>query len=210
MPAKGPAKSPTEPAKVVSALILAAGKGQRLGGVCKATLKMGNDPRTFLERIVETLRDCDVAPFCVFGGPHADQVRAESERLKISAIPNPNAAQGMATSISIGFRYLCASQPSGTASFIWPVDQPFVTGTTIQRLLKLGTPERIVIPSRGDRRGHPPLVGRTHWPRFSEAETLPQGAKTVLSNCAADIMHVDTDDSGILKDVDHPGDLCEI
>jgi molybdenum cofactor cytidylyltransferase len=75
---------------------------------------------------------------------------------------------------------------------------------TLYRLIAgLGTHE-VAQPRLGDRGGHPPLVARRLWPKLAACGSLEGGARAVFAK--ADVVRIDVDDQGVIRDVDTPAD----
>lgn len=187
------------------AVIIAAGEGRRLGGVAKALLKTAQT--TFLGRIVELARASGAETIVVVvGRPHDAAVRAEALRLGIAGadiVENPGPERGMSTSIELGFRSIVNRSK---AAYLWPVDHPYVTMKTLA-LLERGLGAHDAARPRFDGRGgHPPLIGSSLFERLTTCSGEPEGARTVLSH--ADVVEVEVDDSGVVRDIDTPEDLA--
>ena len=187
----------------ISAVILAAGAGTRLGGVAKALL---GEP-TFLSKILATAREVGlVDAVVVVGPPHGEAVAAHAIELGARVVENPAPERGMASSVALGFAALLdGNGPGVEAAWLWPVDHPDVATSTLRALIdNLGAhaAARPVVELRG---GHPPLIARSLFPALAACSTLEGGARTVLA--AADTIDVPLDDKGCLRDIDTATDL---
>ena len=192
---------------MVGALVLAAGRGERLGGRPKALLPIGG--QTFLEAIWRSGREGGVGEWrIVIGGPHTRETEREAARLGLPCVFNPVASEGMATSIGAGFAEAGRSFESG-AALLWPVDHPAVLPATIAALAAAADEGGVVIPCHRGRRGHPPLVGRARWRDFEGAAALPEGARSVLRRLES-VLELAVDDPGVVRDVDVPSDLSDL
>jgi choline kinase len=89
----------------VEALILAAGRGRRLGSVARAVpkclLRFGGD--TLLQRHLDILRHCGVCEVTIAVGYEAEQVMSEIQHLgtasKVRTLYNPDYARGSMVSL---------------------------------------------------------------------------------------------------------------
>lgn len=184
----------------ISAVILAAGAGTRLGGIAKALLE--HDGGTFLGRILATARRAGMhEAIVVVGPPHDRAVASHARKLDARIVVNPAPERGMASSIALGFEAI----GDADAAWLWPVDHPDVDVSTLRALIaKLGdhAAARPVYELRG---GHPPLIARSMFPALAACTNLEGGARTVLA--AADTIDVPVDDRGCVRDVDTPEDL---
>jgi molybdenum cofactor cytidylyltransferase len=185
-----------------AAVILAAGAGQRLGGVAKALLPRGD--RTFLAAIAATAHEVGLVDgVVVVGPPFGDAVAAHARELGLRPIANPAPERGMASSVALGFAAIAES--SAHAAWLWPVDHPCVRASTL-RVLAAALADREVAQPRFDGRGgHPPLVARGVWPRLVASANMERGARAVIGT--ADVVAMDVDDPGVVRDVDTAGDL---
>jgi CTP:molybdopterin cytidylyltransferase MocA len=187
----------------LGAVILAAGEGRRLGGVAKALLR-GTDGQTFLARIVATARAVGLAEaFVVVGPPHGDVVSVVARELGCRVVVNPSPQRGMASSVAAGFAALVGSKTH--AAWLWPVDHPDVSVTSLQLLVAALHAHAAARPVCDGRGGHPPLIARSLWPALASCADVEGGARTVLAN--ADVAAVVVGDRGVLRDVDTPADL---
>ena len=190
---------------MTAAVILAAGAGQRLGGVAKALLPYRG--QSYLAAIAATARAVGlVDAVVVVGAPFGADVAAHARQLGLRVRVNPDPARGMASSVALGFAAI-ANGPAA-AAWLWPVDHPAVAEATLRQLvaaLAAGDGAEVAQPRYRDAGGHPPLIARALWPRLAACAGAPGGARDVLH--AARRLAVDVDDPGVVRDVDTPGDL---
>jgi molybdenum cofactor cytidylyltransferase len=186
---------------ITRAVVLAAGRGERLGGVAKALLPIG--ARTFLAAILETARDAGVDDaIVVVGPPFGDEVGAAAVALGARVAINPDPARGMASSVATGFSALSAAlAAAGDRALLWPVDHPAVTTASVRALLAVDA--EIVVPRVGGRGGHPVVVARSVWPALETCTRADQ----VLRDPQWHRVDVTLDDVGLVRDVDTPAQL---
>ncbi|GLH69185.1 hypothetical protein GETHPA_07180 [Geothrix rubra] len=111
----------------VAAVVLAAGSGRRMGGP-KALLVV--DGETLLRRAARTALAAGCTPVVAVVGPWAPDL----EDLEVLVVPNPQADEGMASSIRAGL----AALPEGVeAVLLLAVDQPAVDPGLLRDLLAL-------------------------------------------------------------------------
>jgi CTP:molybdopterin cytidylyltransferase MocA len=185
----------------IAAVILAAGEGKRFGGP-KALAKLGGE--TFLEIIVRNLRGI-ADDIVVVGGSEYERIKTESERLGVQSALNPDWPEGQFTSLKVGLM-ACSNEYGGY--FIVLVDHPMVEPETY-RMLKsyfLRNPDKIIIPVRGGKRGHPLII-----PDFLKGQIIAFSGETslrdILRNCSHQTHELPVEDSGILRDIDTAKDL---
>jgi molybdenum cofactor cytidylyltransferase len=188
----------------VIAVVLAAGRGARLGGLAKALLPIAGE--TFLAHLAGTLAAAGGGELLVVvGPPHGDAVRAEAARLGLAVVENPAPERGMASSVAIGFAAL-AGRPD-PAALLWPVDVARVAAPTVAAVVAAATSDRIVVPTWQGRGGHPAAFGRAVWDELAGCAALPEGARTILHRDPTRVTRLPVDDPCVLADVDVPADL---
>ena len=192
------------------AVILAAGAGQRLGGMAKALLPLASG-MTLLEAVVTCARAAGVSRcMVVVGPPHDDVTTAEAARLGVPVMRNPAPHRGMASSVALGFEHLLARHPDAVVGLLWPVDHAAVQPGTVSTLLRACAPERAVIPTYQGHGGHPAGFGRALWPAMAACADAPEGARSVLRLLAQDapdrVLRIEVEDRGVVADIDTPGD----
>lgn len=185
----------------LGAVIVAAGAGTRMGGAAKALLTAHG--RTYLEAIVETARSLGLADgVVVIGPPYGDAIAGHARGLGLRVAVNGDPARGMASSIAIGFAAL--AEGDADAAWLWPVDHPAVRADSLARLVAAKQQHAVAQPRFEGRGGHPPLIDRELWPRLAGCASIDGGARAVIA--AADVVAVELDDAGVVRDVDTPDD----
>ena len=188
----------------IAAVIVAAGAGRRLGGVAKALLPYRG--KSYLATIAATARAVGlVDAVVVVGEPFGQDVAAHARQLGLRVRVNPAPDRGMASSVALGFAAI-ANGPA-SAAWLWPVDHPAVTESTLRRLVDTLGQAQVAQPRHGGHGGHPPLIGRALWPKLAACAGEPDGARGVLR--AAELVAVAVDDPGVVRDIDTPADLAE-
>jgi CTP:molybdopterin cytidylyltransferase MocA len=178
-------------------LVLAAGAGRRYG-MAKALVEW--DGRLLVRRAAGTLADAGCAPVLVVVGARADDVRAAAPEL--TYVANPEWDTGMASSLRAGLAAL-AGTPA-TAAVVLLVDMPGVTTEAVRRIAATAAPDALAMGGYGDRRGHPVLLGRDHWPGVAATATGDRGARDYLRTHAGRVRVVDVGDVAGDADLDVP------
>jgi molybdenum cofactor cytidylyltransferase len=192
-------------------VILAAGAGQRLGGVAKALLRLAGG-MTVLEAVVTCARAAGVARcVAVVGPPHDGVTTAEAARLGVAVTYNPAPERGMASSVALGFEHLRACCPEAAIGLLWPVDHAAVQPETVRAVVRACATDGAVVPTYQGRGGHPAGFGRSLWPALAACMDAPEGARSVLRQLARDtpgrVLRLAVDDAGVLADIDTPSDI---
>ena len=184
----------------VTAILLAAGAARRFGAPKLLAAWRGRPlwehalaALTGTDRVTETI--VVVAPGFVVP-PAAARCRF---------VVNPEPAEGMGGSLRVGVRTASAETD---AFLIALADMPLVPPGLIGALLACyGAGERpIVVPVCRGRRGHPVLIGAGLRDELL-AVRGDVGARAVLAAHPDLIGTIETDDAGVLFDVDEPADL---
>lgn len=180
---------------MISAIVLAAGKSERMGRP-KALLPIQG--RTFLENILDAISRTSIEDTIVVLGHHRDQI--ERSVSLPSVVFNPDYERGMITSFQAGIRKL-SWETAG--AFLFLVDHPLVESTTIESMIMNLAPNRIVLPTFDRRRGHPVLFSSEV---LEEILALgpSEGANIVVHKNPGRIIEVPVNAPGILVDIDTP------
>jgi molybdenum cofactor cytidylyltransferase len=185
---------------VITALVLAAGKSERMGRP-KALLPT-SDGTPFLAAILNTMTASRVDEVRVVVGHAAEQVIDLGGLVRGVIVHHREFERGMLSSVQAGVRAL----PHGTTAFLlWPVDLPLVRAETVD--LMIGAWEReqppLVVPVYHGKRGHPVLFGIKLGAELLRAPES-EGARAVVHAHDKSLVEVEVDDPGILTDIDTP------
>jgi CTP:molybdopterin cytidylyltransferase MocA len=186
----------------VAALVLAAGRGRRMGEA-KAAVRLGG--RTFLEMLLAALRQAGADPRLVVVAPDpGSSIEVTCAAFAARLLVNPSPAGGMLSSLHVGLDAL-ASDATIDALLVAPVDCPRVRPETIAALVdaRAATGAPIVVPRYRGRRGHPALFASSLFGELRAASPAV-GARSVLHAHAADRCELDVDDAAVLDDFDTP------
>jgi putative nucleotidyltransferase with HDIG domain len=181
----------------IAAIILSAGYSSRMGEF-KPLLTLGD--ATVLERDVSLFRDAGIEDVRVVIGHRAADLLPLLERLQVRPLMNERYADGMFSSVLAGVASL---GDDVEAFFLLPVDIPLVRRHTISLLagaFRQGNGS-ILYPAFYGRRGHPPLIAS----RYREEITVWNGEcglKSFLSLHESEAVNIETEDEGILLDMD--------
>jgi CTP:molybdopterin cytidylyltransferase MocA len=170
----------------IHAIVLAAGRGARMGGP-KALLALQGE--TFLARVARLLRRPGVERVTAVLGHDADRVRQEAGLSPdVHTVVNARYADGMLTSILAG---LDDAEAAGAAAvLVQPVDHPLIEPATVDAVIAaLAGGATIAVPSHGGRRGHPAGFARAAWTALRGA-TADEGARGVLARHPEWIEHL--------------------
>lgn len=190
----------------IAGIVLAAGASSRMGRP-KALLTCPPTTETFVARIARVLREGGVPDIIVVGRPEDDDLRAHVAGLVPPPVwvENPDAARGQLSSVNVGIQH--ARARGATAVVVMPVDIPQVRPGSVAALLAAAAASRAPIARVGHagRHGHPVLFRDVVFDDLRTADPAV-GAKAVFRARAGEVLEVDVDDPGTVRDVDAPAD----
>lgn len=179
------------------AVILAAGESKRMG-TPKMLLPFNGS--TMIRNVIQNVSESDISKIMVVLGAHKEKISMEIEKLPVRTCFNDDFSQGMLTSVKCGVRNL----PSGfDAVLVFQGDQPLIRPATINKIINSYTSSNksLAIPVYKNRRGHPLLVDKKYTIDI-EKISPDKGLNTLAEQYSHDVLEVETDDPGILRDFD--------
>jgi CTP:molybdopterin cytidylyltransferase MocA len=187
--------------------VLAAGEGRRFGGP-KAPYVL--DGVRLVDRAVALLRDAGCDPVLVVLGAWIDDVP------DAVVVVNDEWQSGMGSSLRSGLAAMSAYDEVDQV-VVTLVDLPGLTVPAVRRLLEstsaetpgpdqpfdsAGAREALAATTYDGVRGHPVLLGRSHWSGVSDAATGDQGARTYLATREHALIFVEVSDVATGTDLD--------
>jgi len=182
---------------VISAVILAAGKSERMGKP-KQLLRLNKF--TLVEQTIGNFLNSKVSEIIVVLGYRAEEVKRNIAAKPVKIAMNPNYKQGMSTSIMAG---LNSADSGANAIMLALADQPFIDAQTINRLVEaFDTREKgIVIPVYEGRRGHPIIFDIKYKKELLKLRG-DIGGREVIKRYSNDVLEVAVNCPGIYRDID--------
>ncbi|MFF1764457.1 NTP transferase domain-containing protein [Streptomyces sp. NPDC058249] len=197
----------TENKDQVAGLLLAAGRGRRLGGRPKALLSHRGRP--LVEHAVAVLRAAGCTRVHVVLGAQADVVRQRAELPGCVLVDNPEWEEGMGSSLRAGLGSLAGT--GARAALVSLVDQPGIGREAVARVLAAyASPRSLASAAYDGERGHPVLFGADHWPGIAETATGDRGARAYLKAHEDAITLVECGDVAQAYDIDTEADLARL
>jgi molybdenum cofactor cytidylyltransferase len=179
-------------------VLLAAGSATRFGGAkLLAPLPDGTPVGVASLTNLAAAVDAVVAVVRPGDGAVASTLAADGARVSVC----PRATEGMGASLAWGVR----AAPAAAGWLVALADMPWIQSATIARVadaLRRGA--SIAAPSWRDSRGHPVGFASGFYAELS-ALSGDEGAKAILGRHG--VLLISTEDAGVLRDVDTPGDL---
>lgn len=188
----------------IGAIVLAAGKGKRMG---RPKALVDYEGKSFLEHALASLTAAGASPIAVVLDPASPDFAA-AKKIATGAgavvVENPKPERGMLSSVKHGLTALSGV----THAALLPVDHPGIKPSTLEALFlhARSSPEKIVVPLFQGKRGHPGIFPAS---KFGDLMGAPEneGARAVLHQHASLVLEAVIDDPAVVRDLDTPGDL---
>jgi molybdenum cofactor cytidylyltransferase len=193
---------------VIPGVILAAGRSTRFGRP-KALLPVEPSGPTFVARLVTVFRSASIDEVVVVG--RREDVRLQTAVREAAArfLVNVDADRGQLSSLLTAID--AVDRPNVRGLIVMPVDMPLIQAGTIatvrDRFLERSPP--IARATFGGRHGHPVIFGSSVFDELRRADPNT-GAKAVVHAHAGDVLDVEVNDPGVLRDVDTVQDYREL
>lgn len=137
----------------IGAVITAAGSGER-GGASQALQKVQG--MSLAEHIVVNFQRASVKDIVIVSGEQREELKKQLKGFGITFLQNERYEHAeMLDTVKIGLAYL---KERCSRVLVCPVDVPFFSADTVERLLAVDAP--VVIPSYHYKGGHPVVLGR--------------------------------------------------
>ncbi|MFG1464325.1 molybdopterin-binding/glycosyltransferase family 2 protein [Xanthobacter sp. DSM 24535] len=185
----------------VAAVVLAAGRGTRMGGPNKLLADVGGRP--VVRRVVEAALASRATPVLVVTGHEQARVEQILSGLPVIFVHNPAFAEGLSTSVRAGI----SAVPDGAgAALVMLGDMPLVGPQILDRLIDTFDPDTgrlIALPAADGRRGNPVLWDRRFFAALSQLEG-DVGARHLIAAHAEAVVEIEVEGPGAFLDVDTP------
>lgn len=189
----------------VAGIILAAGRGTRMGGV-KQLLPLGGRP--LLQHVLDAAQAGGLEDVVVVLGHEADAVAAALRTAPgFTVVVNPHHEAGQAGSLRTGIDHL---PEYARAALILLGDQPEVRPDAIRALIEAWAPGQppILRASYRGHASHPVVLDRSVWPGI-EALRGDAGARALIAAHAGRVGLVEVGGAPP-EDIDTPEDLARL
>ena len=182
----------------ITCVILAAGASRRFGS--PKMLHPLSNGKLMIEQNIETcLEVFESVSVVVRANSASDELITLLAPYSVNIVESENSEQGMSQSVVAGVR----AKPHSDAWLIVLADMPYVRAETIQSLVNQQTENNIVLPRYYGRTGNPVGFGA-----FAKNGLLmlqgDRGAKSIIQQNQQCVDYVDTDDEGVVIDLDYP------
>jgi len=189
------------------AIVLAAGRGARLGRGPKALLPWDGEVLATRAARAAAMSGCSVT---VTVGPEATAVRRwlRSRSPSSATVHVPDAALGMSASLRAAVRHLSSASVRPHVVIVLLVDQPGVGEPVIRRLLAAHRPGRATRAAWSGRPGNPVVFDTDDLIAAAALARGDSGARVWLAQHPHLVDDVECGDVGSGADVDEPADLA--
>jgi molybdenum cofactor cytidylyltransferase len=201
------AEPPAAADRRIAAVVLAAGRSNRMGGPNKLLAEIAGRP--LLRIVVEEALASHAKPVIVVVGHERADVEKALAGLPVQLIHNPDFAQGLGTSLKAG---IAAVPAEADGAIVCLGDMPQVDASLIDRLIAAFDPDRgalIVMPTVEGRRGNPVLWSRRFFPDLMAIEG-DVGARHFIGRYSEAVVEVPLEGRAALVDVDTPEALVGV
>lgn len=182
------------------AILLSGGASTRFGGSPKALVSAGE--RSAIRRMAEVSLERGYDPVLVVVGPHHHPISEELRGLEVQMIDSERWYEGRTASVQSGLRAI----PAGDDVVLWPVDHPFVSSRTLDRLEVARDSDALglwFVPTYRGEGGHPVL-----WKDRVRADVLELRSdapiRALMPELGPQVRRVAVDDPGVLESIDTP------
>lgn len=182
---------------MISAIILAAGRSERMSGLKQL---MPWRQSTVLEQTVDNFLGSTANEVIVVMGYRAEEVRRALAAKPVRWVINPDYEQGMSASIIAG---LSLVDDQTQAVMLALGDQPLINSQTISRLIgEFSSGDKgIVIPTYRGKRGHPVIFAMTYKEHLLQLKG-DIGGRQIIARYPEDTLEVAVDCEGVCIDID--------
>jgi molybdenum cofactor cytidylyltransferase len=180
----------------VAAVILAAGRSQRMGAF-KPLLPFGK--QTVIESCIDYMRQGGVETIVVVLGHRAEEIRAQINHLNVVCVINSDPDSEMNSSVAVGVRAVPAT---AKATLIALADHPAVPPTVVSTLVEAWqNGASLVIPTWQNCGGHPVLVDLRY---RAELENLDpnRGLRALFDAHRDELKRVPVESPYVARDMD--------
>ncbi len=186
-------------------IILAAGESGRMQ---TNKLLLPYHGKTLIETVIEHVRQSEIDHILVVTGAFSDELVPVISRLPVKHCNNSEYKKGMLSSVQCGLRNIPAALE---AYMIFLGDQPAIPGEVARVLIReyRKSEKGIVIPVYKGRRGHPLLIDGKYRNVIGQLDHAV-GLRDLLHKYPEDVLEVNIEKPGILKDVDTPEDYLAL
>lgn len=187
---------------MISAILLAAGKSERMNGENKLLKEINGIP--LISHSIRNILDSSIDELIIVLGFQKEKIRnIIRKNNKIKIVINEKYENGMSSSIITGLNNLSKNTE---AFFICLSDMPFVNKNIYNKLILNKNKKEIIVPTYKKRQGNPVLFPIDMKNKIMTIKG-DLGAKKILLLNKDKILNIDTDHSGIIQNFNTANDF---
>ena len=190
----------------IGAVLLAAGRGERLGGRPKALLELGGVPLVLRKLIA--LSGAGIDELVVVLGHHAASILPVIESFPVTVVHNPRPDDGQVSSQRLG---LAALSPALDAVLVALADQPLIDAEDVTQVIaafkKRPEGTAVVVPRVAGDPGNPVIFSGAVREQILAGDANI-GCRQWRNAHPEAVSHFDTDNRRFTVDIDTPEDLA--
>lgn len=188
----------------IGAVLLAAGRGRRMGSVAKSLIRLQGVP--LISRSLVALSGAGVDEVVVVTGYASRDVERQVQKFPVTLVHNSLHTDGQEGSVRTG---LAALSGPFDAVFVLPSDQPLISADDLIELIsafKKRPAAHVVVPTVNGQRGNPIVLDETAVAKILVSDT--NLACRHLTDNNPELVHAyETDNTHFITDLDTPRDL---
>ena len=187
---------------MISSILLAAGQSKRMSGENKLIKSVKGIP--LIKCALNNILKSHVNEIIIVLGYQNETIEKLIDKTsRIKFVFNSNFESGMASSIKKGIKKLSKKTDS---FFISLGDMPSINYDTYNQLIKCNKNKKAIVPMFKGQQGNPVL-----FPKSFEEKLLSiqgdSGAKKILEINKKEVLYLEINDPGIIRDLDVPSDF---
>lgn len=193
-------------APYIAALLLAAGRSQRMGPQNKLLTRLGG--RTMIAGVAAQIEAAGISTCIAVTGHEEKQVRAALTDCRVTFVHNPDYVQGLSSSLRAGIKAL-AEDVEGVLVCLG--DMPDIRADHLRELISAFDPAEgraICVPTFQGKRGNPVLFGARFFAEMLHVSG-DTGARHLIGENQDLVCEVPMDDAAVLLDLDTPQAMSE-
>jgi molybdenum cofactor cytidylyltransferase len=165
--------------------------------------------KSFVRHLVDIFHRASVTQTVVVVGSGREAFVEHMSGTDVLVAVNERFEEGQLSSIVAGINAIEAFHPD--AILVHPVDHPLISGALVDSIIAAFTETSapVVLPVFKRRRGHPVLFSAAVFAELKSASP-DVGARSVVWSHAAEVREVETNEEGVILDVDTPEDYTRL
>jgi molybdenum cofactor cytidylyltransferase len=179
------------------AVVLAGGESRRMG-TPKMLLPFGDS--TMLEKTIGNIENAGIRNILVVLGAEKERIEVLLKAGNVSSCFNDRYKDGMLSSVICGVENI---PDKAEAVLVFQGDEPLIRPSSIKNVIEgyRSSGGGLVVPVYKNRRGHPLLIDKKYLGEISRLDP-GKGLRSLTEIHHDEVIEVETDDPGILKDFD--------